>query len=282
MAPSPAMARPARALGLLAAHRSRTLGRSTDNRALLDRWHRDRDRTAHDELVKRYLPLARKLANSYPAAGERDDLMQVATLGLLDSLERYDPDRGAAFPSFAIPTILGHLRRYIRDYGWAVRVPRQVQELAVRCGQARDELSAELGRFPTVHELAAACDTSAECILEASATASAHFAVSLNQPSGQDEEGPLARLSCEDPGLAEVEAALTLRHLLEPLFPVERAILRLRFEDELTQAEIGAVVGLSQMQVSRIIRRCLVQLAAELRPDRTPSPHSRSPESIAA
>jgi RNA polymerase sigma-B factor len=250
MAPSPATARPCRALGP-----------APDNQALLERWHRDRDPAAHDELVERFLPLARKLAGSYPAGGEREDLLQVAALGLLNALERYDPGRGTAFVSFAIPTILGELRRYFRDHGWAVRVPRHVQELAQRCLSTRDELTAKLGRAPTVEELAAACDTTAERVVEARATASAHFAVSLNQPRGEDEEEQVARLACEEAGLARVEASLELRYLLEPLAPRERTIMRLRFEDELTQAEIGRLVGLSQMQVSRVIRRCIAELA---------------------
>jgi RNA polymerase sigma-B factor len=278
MALDPATARSSRAPRVPPARLGRVAERAAGTPELLVRWRRDRDRAAHDELVRRFLPLAGKLASTYPAAGERDDLMQVATLGLLDALERYDPARGVAFTSFAIPTILGQLRRYFRDHGWAVRVPRQMQELAVRCTQARDELGARLGRSPTVRELAAACDTTPECILEAGASATAHFAVSLNRPRGEDEDDEIDRLACEEPGLAEVDAALGFRRLLATLDPREQTMLQLRFEDELTQAEIGELVGLSQMQVSRVIRRCLDQLAAELRPE----PAARPPASLAA
>jgi RNA polymerase sigma-B factor len=238
-------------------------GRAADDPTLFRRWRRERDPDDHDALVERFLPLAHHLALRYRGGSERDDLMQVAAVGLLKAIDRYDPDRGIAFTSFAVPTILGEVKRYFRDQGWAIRVPRHLQELAQRCALLTEELTASLGRAPTAEELAAACDTTAERVLEALQATSAHYAVSLDRPRPDDDEaGEPRELSCEEPGFDQVDSALTLRRRLEPLPPRERQIMLLRFEDELTQQEIADVFGMSQMQVSRVLARCIRQLAA--------------------
>jgi RNA polymerase sigma-B factor len=209
--------------------------------------------------VERYLPLAQRLVNHYRTGSERDDLMQVAAIGLIKAIDRYDPARGIGFTSLAVPTILGELKRYFRDHGWAVRVPRHVQELGQRARMATEELSARLGRAPTAAEVAERCGTTPERVLEALAAMHAHFAASLSRPrpAAEDERW----LLCEERGFADVEAALDLGALLERLPDLERRVLRLRFDGELTQREIAARCGISQMQVSRLLARCLSELA---------------------
>lgn len=237
--------------------------RPADDAALFRRWLSRRDPDDHAALVERFLPLAHHLALRYRTGGEREDLLQVAAVGLLNAIDRYDPDRGIAFTSFAVPTILGELRRYFRDYGWAIRVPRELQEIGKRCQILRDELTPSLGREPTVDELAAACGTSVERVVEAVSAAGGHYAVSLNEPRPQDEEGEaLDGLTCEEPGYDRVESALAFRRLLQPLSLRERQMMLLRFEDELTQQEIANVFGTSQMHVSRVLKRCLEQLSS--------------------
>jgi RNA polymerase sigma-B factor len=241
----------------------RLTSRPADDAALFRRWRSRRDPNDHAALVERFLPLAHHLALRYRTGGEREDLLQVAAVGLLSAIDRYDPDRGVAFTSFAVPTILGELRRYFRDHGWAIRVPRELQELGKRCQILRDELTPSLGRAPTVEELADACGTTAERVVEALSAARGHYAVSLNEPRPQDEEGEaLDGLTCEEPGYDRVESTLAFRRLLQPLPPRERQMMLLRFEDEMTQQEIANVFGTSQMHVSRVLARCLKQLAS--------------------
>jgi len=190
--------------------------------------------------------------------------MQVAYLGLLKAIDRYDPERGIAFSSFAVPTILGEIKRYFRDHGWTVRAPRDVQELAARAGRITDALTAELGRVPTISEVAERCGSSPEQVLEAHASATAHRAISLDQPA-HDEEGADAivdRLVVEESGFERVDDGLVMDQLLEVLPPRERAVVLLRFRDELKQREIGERLGMSQMQVSRLLARALATLGA--------------------
>jgi RNA polymerase sigma-B factor len=230
---------------------------------LFARWARDRDPADREALVQRYLPLAQRLVSRYRAGSERDDLMQVAAIGLIKAVDRYDPARGIAFSSLAVPTILGELKRYFRDHGWAVRVPRHVQELGQRARAATQELSARLGRAPTAAEVAERCGSAPERVLEARAAMEAHFAVSLSRPRHCDDDD--RRLLCEERGFAEVEATLDLAALLDRLPDRERRVLRLRFESELTQREIAERCGISQMHVSRLIARCLSELAPDAR-----------------
>jgi RNA polymerase sigma-B factor len=236
--------------------------RVRDNAALFRRWRRYRDPADHEALAERFLPLAHHLALRYRTGGERDDLMQVAALGLVKAIDRYDPDRGIAFTSFAVPTILGELRRYFRDHGWAIRVPRDLQELGRRCLTARDELTTRYGRNPTANELAEACETTTERVLDALAAGLGHYAVSLNEPRHADEEDDeLSHLACEEAGFDRVDSALDLRHALAPLPERDRQVMLLRYEDDLTQQEIANALGMSQMQVSRTLARCAKQLA---------------------
>jgi RNA polymerase sigma-B factor len=238
-------------------------GADDGSAALLERYARERDAVVREELVRRFMPLARHLARRYRGREDVDDLEQIASLGLLKAIERFDPAVGVAFSSFAVPTILGELRRYFRDHAWSVRVPRSVQELTLRIDRMTEELTARLGRPPTPAELASACDASVEQVLEALATATAHHAISLDRPRSEDGEHTLADVGgADDPAYARVEEAAYVAQLLAVLPERERLILRLRFQEERTQAEIGALIGVSQMQVSRLLRRAILGLQA--------------------
>jgi RNA polymerase sigma-B factor len=235
------------------------------DRRLLTRYQLDRDAAARAALVERFLPLARQLARRYAGGGEPlDDLVQVASVGLLKAIDRFDVDRTTAFSSFAVPTMLGELRRHFRDNGWSVRVPRDLQELAARLEMVTDELARTSARRPTVDEIARHIGVSPERVIEGRAAAGAHRAVSLDPPardSDDDEHVGLSMsLGAEDPGYGRAEDAVTVGHLMRGLGDREREVLRLRFAEDLTQSEIGARVGISQMQVSRLIRRALSKL----------------------
>jgi RNA polymerase sigma-B factor len=231
---------------------------------LFERWQRDRDPRAREELVQRFLPLARKLARRYSGAREPfDDLLQVASLGLVKALDRYDADRGNAFSSFAVPTILGELKRYFRDLGWAVHVPRGAQELAVKVEECSQRLSARDGRPPSVAQLAQYMELPLEDVLDALETARAHHAASLDAPhdDGEGESGSLVEtFGRSDERLLIAEDRLTICGAARTLSEREREVLCLRFVEDLTQSEIAARVGVSQMQVSRILRRSLARL----------------------
>ncbi len=223
------------------------------------------DPRARDELVERFLPLARSLARRYEHSGEPfEDLMQVASIALVKAIDRYDPARGFAFSSFAVPTIVGELKRHFRDRTWTVRPPRAVQELALRVEGASSRLWQELDRAPTVGEIAAALGVCDEEIMEAMQARGGRGALSLQAPSGgRDDEFELGdKLGFDDAGFELAEMRAELDALLTAIAPRSRTVLRLRFEHDLTQAEIGARLGVSQMQVSRIIRQALEQLRA--------------------
>ena len=231
---------------------------------LLERYHREGDQSARDELVERFLPLARQLARRYERPGEQlEDLVQVASVGLVKAIDRFDPDLGTAFSSFAVPTILGELKRYFRDSGWAVHVPRGMQERVIELSRAITRLSRELGRSPSAAELADATGASPEEVLEAMEAAVAYDSVSLEAPRPADEasgEGYLDRLGAEDEGYELVEYAATLGPELQALPPRDRLVLHLRFAEDLTQSQIAERIGVSQMHVSRLIRRALERL----------------------
>ena len=214
--------------------------------------------------MQRFLPLARQLARRYQRTGEPlDDLVQVASLGLLKAIDRFDPARTTAFSSFAVPTILGELKRYFRDKGWSVRVPRDLQELAVRVDRLGEELSRELGRAPTPGEMAQRLGVTAEQVLEAREAAGAYRAVSLDRPRTEDEDGSDAYAELvggDDPGFGLAEDSATVQRLMRVLTDREREVLRLRFVEDLTQSEIGERVGVSQMHVSRLIRQSISRL----------------------
>jgi RNA polymerase sigma-B factor len=238
--------------------------RQCSERRLFDRYHRHADPAARAALVDRFLPLARHLARRYERGGEPlDDLVQVASVGLLNAIDRFDPHRATAFSTFATPTILGELRRHFRDRGWSVRVPRDLQELALRVQRAADELAAETGRPATATALAAYTGATVEKILEARLATGAHRAVSLDGLSGDSEPDGVAivaTLGSGDPGYGQAEDAATLETLMRSLDSRDREILRLRFTEDLTQTEIGGRIGVSQMHVSRRIREALARL----------------------
>jgi len=247
--------------------------RAREDRRLLERYHRDGDQAAREALVQRFLPLARQLARRYQRGSEPlDDLIQVASLGLLKAIDRFEPDRPTAFSSFAVPTILGELKRHFRDRGWSVRVPRDLQELAVRVERVGEDLTRELGRAPTPGEIAQHVGVTTEQVLEAREAAGAYRAVSLDRPRDDDDEsdgGMADSMGVEDPGFGLAEDAATVARLMGVLGDREREVLRLRFVEDLTQSEIGARVGVSQMHVSRLIRQAVERLreAAEMPQD---------------
>ena len=240
--------------------------RTREDRRLLERYHRDGDPAARAALVDRFLPLARQLARRYQRGSEPlDDLIQVASLGLLKAIDRFEPDRPSAFSSFAVPTILGELKRHFRDRGWSVRVPRDLQEMAVRVERVAEELSLGLGRAPSPGEIAEHIGATTEQVLEAREAAGAYRAVSLDRPRDDDEEseGMSESMGIEDPGFRLAEDSATVERLMSVLGDREREVLRLRFEEDLTQSEIGARVGVSQMHVSRLIRQAVTRLREE-------------------
>ena len=238
--------------------------RAQEDRRLLVRYHRDGDPAAREQLVERFLPLARQLARRYQRGGEQlDDLVQVASLGLLKAIDRFDPARDTAFSSFAVPTILGELKRHFRDKGWSVRVPRDLQELAVKVDRVADEMSRELGRAPTPTEIAERTGTTLEQVLEAREASAAYRAVSLDRPRTDEEDDGDSyadAVGAEDPGYKIAEASATVERLMRVLSAREREVLRLRFVEDLTQQEIGERIGVSQMHVSRLIRQAITRL----------------------
>jgi RNA polymerase sigma-B factor len=230
-------------------------------RRLLVEARRDGDRRAIERLFEEMLPLAGTLARKYNRSpGQLDDLMQVASLALFKALQRFDPERGVDFPAFAVPTIIGELRRYYRDYGWSVRPPRALQERARKVNRQLNVLSTELGRSPTVTELATRCELSVEEVLEGRQAAAAHVAMSLDITDDEESANPAPVQAIEEPGYRHIEEAEALRPAIRVLPERERYILALRFEEGLTQHEIANRVGLSQMHVSRLLRRALERL----------------------
>jgi RNA polymerase sigma-B factor len=240
--------------------------RTREDRELFIRY-RDGDPNAREQLVERFLPLARQLARRYQRASEPlDDLLQVASMGLIKAIDRFDADREIAFSSYAVPTILGEIKRHFRDRTWAVRVPRDLQELTLKVDRAVAELSDELRRQPSVAEIGRAVGADEEDVLEALQAGGAYRAVSFEAPRGNGGDDDVATLAdsigVDETGFDRAEERATLARLLTTVTPREREVLRMRFEEDMTQAEIGAVIGVSQMQVSRVIRQALARLRA--------------------
>jgi RNA polymerase sigma-B factor len=236
---------------------------------LFVRWTKDRDVPARDTLIERFLPLARKLARRYAGSNEPyDDLVQVASLGLVKAVERFDPERGFAFTSFAVPTIVGELKRYFRDAGWALHVDRSAQERARKIAEARREVSSRQGRSPTVPELAEYLECSEEEVLEGLQAAEAYDTVSLDAPARGENETVrrLDTLGGEDDRLGRVDDQATVFAAAQHLPERERRILYLRFGEDLTQAEIADRVGVSQMQVSRLLCKSVKRLQDLIQP----------------
>jgi RNA polymerase sigma-B factor len=237
---------------------------ATEEQLLRD-YARTRDENAREELVRRFLPFARSLAKRYSGGVEpSDDLFQVASLGLVSALERYDPERGVPFAAFAGPTVLGELRRHFRDRVWTLRVPRGLQESIRAVEGAIAKLSHELERSPTVAEIADLLEIGQADVLEAFEAGAARRIVSLDRPTAGSEPGdeaPMAeRIGGDDPGYELVENRAALDAGANILDETEREVLRLRFAEDLTQSKIAAQVGYSQMHVSRILRRALGKL----------------------
>lgn len=232
---------------------------------LLRAYHERGDLAARDRLVEQQLPLVRSLARRYAGRGEPlDDLVQVASIGLIKAIDRFDVDRGVELSTYAIPTIVGELKRYFRDTGWAVHVPRRLKELSVRLNHSIEELGTVLGRSPTVAELADAVGADEEEIIEALDASRAYTAVSLSVPA--DEEGAVRvdLLGEDETGYEISEHRADLLPGFERLDERERRILHLRFNGGLTQSQIAKEVGISQMHVSRLIRRALETMRIEL------------------
>jgi RNA polymerase sigma-B factor len=220
-----------------------------------------------DELVEMHLPLVEYLARRFRNRGEPlDDLEQVATIGLIKSVDRFDLDRGVEFSTYATPTIVGEIKRHFRDKGWAIRVPRRLQELKLALTKATSELSQQHGRSPTVGELASHLEMSEEEVLEGLESANAYSAVSLDAPDSGDDDAPAVAdsLGGADESLEGVEYRESLKPLLEQLPPREKRILVLRFFRNMTQSQIAAELGISQMHVSRLLARTLAQLRKDL------------------
>jgi RNA polymerase sigma-B factor len=242
-------------------------GATEDPHGLFVRWQRQGDRAAREALVRRFMPLARSLARRYGRSSEPfEDLLQVASVGLLKALDRFDPERGHPFPSFAVPTILGEMRRYFRDSGWSVHVPRGAQERALRVRDAQQHLANERGRAPTVNELAEYLELDAEEVSDALTATQAYETLSLDAPRSGAEDDPVMAygdaVGAEDERYELVELDATVTAVLKCVPARDRAILRMRFVEDLTQTEIAERVGISQMQVSRLLRRSLDQLRA--------------------
>lgn len=238
--------------------------RARRERELLHRYHDRGDVRARDELLEEMLPLARSLAARYAGRGEPlDDLVQVASVGLVKAIDGFDLDRDVRLSSYATPTVLGELRRHFRDTTWMVRVPRGMQELQLELARQRDRLTTELGRAPTVQELADAVDQPFEEVLATIQSQDARRARSFEEPTGDDLTlGDT--LGDGDPELGRAETRTMLGDAAEVLSARDREVLRLRFAEDLTQSQIAERVGVSQMQVSRIIRRALERLREQL------------------
>ena len=236
--------------------------RAQADATLLKRYH-EGDESAREYVVQRFLPLARQLARRYARGNEPlDDLFQVASVGLLKAMDRYDPARGYAFSTFAVPTIVGELKRYFRDTGWAVHVPRPIQDRIVQINKAMGELARVHGRSATPAEIAEVLGCGMEEVVEAMEAARAFDAVSLETPrGGEDEGGTYAEtVGADDDCYEMVEYSALIAPAMSAMPPRDQLILRLRFERDITQSEIADRLGISQMHVSRIIRRSLMRL----------------------
>ncbi len=239
----------------------RPISRARKDALLFERYRRDRDPGGRAALVDHFLPLVRHVVSHYAHGSEAEDVLQVATIGLLKAIDRYDPERGIAFSSFAVPTVIGEVKRYFRDLGWTVRAPREVQELSLRLERVSEALSVQLGRSPTLQEIATGCDATVEQVLEARASATARNAISLDQPvHGDSDDDAVSRLAADEGGFQRVDDADELDRLLSVLSPRERRVLLLRFRDQLLQREIAEAEGISQMQVSRMLAKSLATL----------------------
>ena len=238
------------------------------DKVLLRRYHEEGDVGAREQLIERYMSLVRSLARRYSYRGEQlDDLVQIGAIGLIKAIDRFDVNRGVELTTYATPNIIGEIKRHFRDRGWSVRVPRGLQELNIQLSKLLEQLTVQHGRSPTIPELAKAAGVTDEEVLEALESGRAYSSLSLSAGSGGDEDGevdPLESLGTEEHQYEVSED----RAVLEPGFRVlderERKILHLRFFEGLTQSQIAQQVGISQMHVSRLIRRSLEKIREEI------------------
>jgi RNA polymerase sigma-B factor len=241
---------------------------SAEDRALLRRYHEKGDLAAREQLIEQYMSLVRSLARRYSYRGEQlDDLVQIGAIGLIKAIDRFNLDRGVELTTYATPNIIGEIKRHFRDKGWSVRVPRGLQELNVQLSKLVEQLTVELGRSPTIPELAKASGQEEELVVEALESGRAYSSVSLSTGGGADEDGeldPLESLGAEEPEYEVSEDRAVLAPGFRVLDERERMILHLRFFEGLTQSQIAQQVGISQMHVSRLIRRALEKIREEI------------------
>jgi len=236
------------------------------DRDLLRRYHEDGDPGAREVLVQRHLPLVRSLARRYAGRGESlEDIEQVGAIGLLKAIDRYEMSREVALTTYATPNVVGEIKRHFRDKGWAIRVPRALQELNGKMGPTIERLTSKLGRSPSIAEIAAEFETTTEQVLEALEAGSAYAPLSLSAgPTGEDELDPMETIGTDDVEFERTDDRTSLEPALASLPDREREILRMRFEDGLTQTQIAERVGISQMHVSRLIRRSLERMRNQM------------------
>jgi RNA polymerase sigma-B factor len=236
------------------------------DRELLRRYHEEGEVEAREELVERHLPLVRSLARRFVGRGESlEDLEQVGAIGLIKAIDRFELARDVALTSYATPNVVGEIKRHFRDKGSAVRIPRHLKELNAKVGGVIEQLTGELGRSPTIREIAKAVEGSPEQVLEALEAGSARSTVSLSASTDPDGDlDPLETIGTEDEEFERVEQRASLEPALEVLPDREREILRMRFEEGMTQTQIAERVGISQMHVSRLIRKSIERVRHEL------------------
>ena len=234
--------------------------------SLIVAYRRDGDIAAREQVLVELLPVVRALASRYAGRGEPlDDLVQVGAVGLIKALDRFDVDRGVNFTSYAIPTVIGEIRRYFRDRSWALHIPRPIKELSVRLNRVVDQLTAELGRSPTIAELAEASGASEEDVIDALECTAAYSTRSLDAPFEEGGDESLAEtIGSEEGGYAEVEETAIVAEGLDALEERERRIVEMRFFSEMTQSQIAAELGISQMHVSRLLRKALALMRGRL------------------
>ena len=237
-----------------------------DDRELLRRYHEGGDASAREALVQRHLPLVRSLARRYAGRGESlEDIEQVGAIGLIKAIDRYELSREVALTTYATPNVVGEIKRHFRDKGWAIRVPRALQELNGKMGPTIERLTARLGRSPSIAEIAHEFQTTPEQVLEAMEAGSAYAPQSLSAgPDGDSELDPMETIGSEDVEFERTDERTSLEPALELLPDREQLILKLRFEEGLTQTQIAEKIGISQMHVSRLIRRSLERMRAQL------------------
>lgn len=228
------------------------------------------DEAARDELIMSHLNLVRFLASKFKNRGEPlDDLIQVGTIGLIKAIDRFDPSRGLEFTTYATPTILGEIKRHFRDKGWSIRVPRRLQELSAKVNQATDDLTKELQRSPSTEEVAAKLGVSVDEVLEAMESSGAYSSVPLEAGSSDEEDGPaiIDHYASVDENLAASDDRMVIEDTIRDFSPREREVIRMRFVEGLTQVEIARRLGVSQVQVSRLLRRTLKKVQDKIDPE---------------